>query len=142
MEKFAHELLPGDHCEPLEVIVTPELNQQYLFAQEDFDPRYVNATNAGPPLVHPTFLAQISANTKSPSFRLAPGSGSILAEETIEFFRPAYVNKTLRITWRILDTYEKRSRSYQVMEALVVDEDGTKVLRRELHLTFFFGKTG
>ena len=84
MEKFAHELLPGDHCEPLEVIVTPELNQQYLFSQEDFDPRYVNATNAGPPLVHPTFLAQISANTKSPSFRLAPGSGSILAEETID----------------------------------------------------------
>ncbi|HBK81319.1 MAG TPA: hypothetical protein DDZ83_16920 [Nitrospinae bacterium] len=137
MEKFAHELQPGDRYDPLEVRVSPELNQQILFAQEDFDPRYFDETEFGPPHVHPTLLLMFSANTKSPSFRLAPGTGSILAEATTEFFNPAHVNKKLHISWKITDTYEKRGRNYQVMEASMVDEDGMKILRRDLHLTFF-----
>ena len=137
MDKFAHELQPGDHYEPLEVWVSPELNQQILFAQEDFDPRYFDETEFESPHVHPTLLLIFSANTKSPSFRLAPGTGSILAEATTEFFNPAHVNKKLHISWKITNTYEKRGRKYQVMEALMVDEDGLKILRRDLHLTFF-----
>ena len=43
----------------------------------------------------------MSANTKSPSFKLAPGTGSILAEATTEFFNPASVGKNLHITWPI-----------------------------------------
>ena len=137
MEKFAHELEPGDQYEPLEFTVTPELNQQFLFAQEDFDPRFVVGSDLEPPLVHPTVLMQMSANTKSPSFRLASGTGSILGEEIVEFVNPARVNKKLRVTWEVTDAYEKRGRNYYVMDALVVDEDGVNLLKRQMHLTFF-----
>ena len=137
MEKFAHELEPGDRCEPLDFMVTPELNQQFLFAQEDFDPRFVVGSDLEPPLVHPTVLMQMSANTKSPSFRLASGTGSILGEEIVEFLNPAWVNKKLRVTWEVTDAYEKRGRNYYVMDALVVDEDGVNLLKRQMHLTFF-----
>ena len=41
MEKFAHELIPGDVYDPLEIVIEPDLNQQILFAQETFDARYV-----------------------------------------------------------------------------------------------------
>lgn len=130
--KFAHELAPGDEYEPLEFTVTAEMNQQILFAQEDFDPRFVS----GKPLVHPALLLQMAANTKSPGFRLAPGTGSILSEARTEFLGQVTVGTKLRVTWRVTQEYEKRGRRYYVMVAQITDERGAPVLRRDLHLTF------
>lgn len=135
--KFAHELEPGDEYESLEFTAAAEMNQQILFAQEDFDRRFVE----GSPLVHPALLLQMAANTKSPSFRLAPGTGSILSEAETEFVRPVTVGARLRVTWRVTRQYEKRSRRYYVMLAEVLDAQGAPVLRRDLHLTFTHEKS-
>ncbi len=136
-EKFADELEPGDRYESLEFVVTPELNQQMLFAQEDFDTRYIEARDSHPPIVHPAVLMQMSANTKSPSFRLKPKTGSILGEEVIEYLGTAYLDRKLRVEWEVVKAYEKRGRNYYVMEARITDADGAQILKRELHLTFF-----
>ncbi len=135
--KFAHELTIGDEYEPLEFTATPEYNQQILFAQEDFDPRFID----GKPLVHPVLLLQIAANTKSPSFRLAPGTGSILSEAQTEFLGSVAVGTKLRVTWRVTKEYEKRGRRYYVMVAEITDEHGSVALRRDLHLTFTHEKS-
>ena len=134
--KFAHELEPGDEYEPLEFTVSAEMNQQFLFGQEDFDRRYVEAHVGAPALVHPALLLQMAANTKSPSFELAPGTGSILSEASTEFLNPAMVGATLRVRWRETERYEKRGRHYYVMVAEIADERDLAVLRRTLHLTF------
>ncbi len=131
--KFAHELVPGDDYAPLEFSISAEVNQQFLFAQEDFDPRYL-AGEA--PLVHPAILLQMAANTRSPSFRLAPGTGSIISEAAAQFFKPAYVGEKLRVTWRVTEEYEKRGRHYYVMASEMVNAQGERVLRRVLHLLF------
>ena len=136
MDKFAHELEPGDDCAPLDFVVTAEFNQQILFAQEDFDPRYTGAGKDEPAEVHPSLLLSMSANTKSPGFKLAPGTGSILAEAATTFLGRARVDDRLRVTWRVTEDYEKRGRRYYVMEARMNDGDGRPVLRRQLHLTF------
>lgn len=136
MDKFAHELTPGDACASLEFTVTPAFNQQILYAQEDFDLRYTGGDERSPAEVHPALLLQMSANTKSPSFRLAPGTGSILAEATVRFHNPAPIGATLRVDWTVTDEYEKRGRRYYVMEARMSDGHGRTILTRELHLTF------
>jgi acyl dehydratase len=130
--KFAHELEPGDAYESLEFVASSEMNQQILFAQEDFDQRFTG-TGAR---VHPALLLQMAANTKSPSFRLAQGTGSILSEAQTEFIRPVAVGTRLRVDWRVTQQYEKRSRRYYIMMAEIVDAGGALVLRRDLHLTF------
>ena len=136
-EKFAHELKPGDEYESLVVVIEPQLNQQILFAQEEFSPRYIDQGDGRAPLVNPALLLQLCANTKSPSFRLAKGTGSILAEASVSFFNPAYVGRRLRISWRVTSEYAKRGRNYYVMEAMMHDdEDGRPIVRRDLHLTF------
>ena len=139
--KYAHELEPGDAYAPLEFTVTSEMNQQFLFAQEDFDSRYVEGRNGAPPLVHPSILLQMAANTKSPSFRLAPGYGSILSEAETEFLAPVAVGTKLRVNWKVTREYEKRGRRYYVMVAEVSDESGNLALRRDLHLTFTQAKS-
>lgn len=137
--RFAHELEPGDEYAPLEFVVTHEMNQQFMFAQEDFDPRYLDHSDGKTALVHPSILLQMAANTKSPSFRLAPGTGSILSEAETTFMAPVTVGVRLTVNWRVTRAYEKRGRRYYVMLATITDEAGARVLERTLHLTIPHG---
>jgi len=134
--KYAHELEPGDEYAPLEFVISADLNQQYLYGQEDFDPRYLPVEAGGAGLVHPSALLQMAANTRSPSFRLAPGTGSILSEASTEFLRDAAVGAKLTSRWKVTGEYEKRGRHYYAMQVEIVDERGEAILRRILHLTF------
>lgn len=136
--KFAHEMEAGDEYEPLEFTITPEINQQFMFALEDFGPQYTGGDELGTALVHPVLLLHMSARTRSPSFRLAPDSGSIFAREHVEFLNPARVGQKLRVTWRIAETYEKRERRYHRIKITIDADDGTPILRREMHDTVLF----
>ena len=119
----------GEEFEPLEFVVTPELNQQYLYAEEDFHPRYIEESDKGPPLIHPGILYNMSNNTRSPSFYLPPGWGEVHAAEETEFINPARVGKKVRVKGKIVDRYVKKEREYTVVESLSVDEDGVEIIR-------------
>lgn len=135
--KFAHELKTGEHYEPLEFIVTPDLNQQFLYAVEDFSPIYLLGSNGNPPIVHPVLLMHMSPRTRSPSYRQAPGMGSAFARDRSSYLNPGYVGSSFRVSWTVIDTYEQRGKIYQDYVAVVHDENGTEILRRELSSTFF-----
>jgi hypothetical protein len=135
--KYAHEFVPGDEHEPLEFVITPEYNQQILFSLEDFNPCYIENDGGLPPIVHPVLLLHMSARTRSTSFLLAPDMGSIFARDNACFLSPARVGNTLRVTWKVLDIFEKRGHNYQTMGADIHTEDGTHILHRETDSTFF-----
>lgn len=135
--RYAHELRAGDQYAPLEFVVTPDLNQQFLYAVEDFDPRYLSGRDGKPPLVHPVILLHMTPRTRSPSYRQAPGMGSAFARDRSRYFSPAYVGQRLHVTWTVTDTYEQRGKIYQDYVATVHDGDGILILRRELASTFF-----
>jgi hypothetical protein len=135
--KYAHELKTGDRYEPLEFTVTPDINQQFLYAVEDFSPIYLEGRDGRPPLVHPVLLLHMSPRTRSPSYRQAPGMGSAFARDRSWYRGPAYVGGTFRVTWTVTNTYEQRGKIYQDYVALIQDRDGNDVLKRELASTFF-----
>lgn len=135
-KKYAHLVEVGDEFEPYEFVVTPELNQQFLFALEDFNPRYVEAVNPGQPWVHPGLLLNMSNNTRSPSFSLPPDWAEIHAAEETEYLNPASVGKKLRITWKVIEAYQKRGRPWHALDILIVDEDGLPIMRRKMINTF------
>lgn len=135
--KYAHELQCGDEYEPLEFVVTPDLNQQFLYAVEDFNPIFLEDIDGKPPLVHPVLLMHMSPRTRSPSYRQALGMGSAFARDRSTYFNPAYVGLKLRVTWKVVKTYEQRGKIYQDYVALVQDENGNDILRREMASTFF-----
>ncbi len=135
--KFAHELQSGDQYESLEFIVTADLNQQFLYAVEDFNPIYLDGRDGRPALVHPVVLMHMSPRTRSPSYRQAAGMGSAFARDHSTYMNAAYVGSNFRVTWTIDKTYEQRGKIYQDYVALVEDEGGKPILRRELSSTFF-----
>lgn len=139
-KKRADQMGVGEKFKTLEFCVTPEFNQQYLEAVEDHHPRYLRETDAGPAIVHPALLVNYSNITRSPSFYLPAGMVAIHAKEEIVFLNPGMVGKTFRVYWKVVDVYEKRGRSYQVKEALIVDEDGVEIVRRRITDTYMSGK--
>ena len=135
--KFAHQMKSGESYEPLEFLVTADLNQQFLYAVEDFNSMFIEGSNGMPPLVHPVLLMHMSPRTRSPSYRQAVGMGSAFARDRSIYLRPAYVGSLLRVTWKVTNTYEQRGKIYQDYVASICDGDGHEVLRRELASTFF-----
>jgi len=129
----------GEEFEPLEFRVTPEWNAQFREALEAHYPRYEKETELGPAMVVPGLLIGQSNVTRSPAFRLDPGMAAVHAKEDVEFFNPARVGKQLKVTWKVIDYFEKKGRPYQVKEVLIVDEDGTKILRRKMTDTYMGG---
>jgi hypothetical protein len=134
--KSAHLMQVGEEFEPLTFTVTPELNQQYLYAEEDYHSRYIDHTEAGHPIVHPGLLLNMSNNTRSPSFYLPPEWAEIHASEDTTYLNPARVGKELRVTWKVVDAYTKKGRYWHVLDILIVDEDGMEILRRRMTNTF------
>ena len=130
--KFAHEMKAGDQYEPLEFVVTSDLNQQFLYCVEDYNPIYLDGRNGMPPLVHPVLLMHMSPRTRSPSYRQAPGMGSAFARDRSRYTNPGYVGSRFRVTWTVTNTYEQRGKIYQDYVALVQDERGADILRRDL----------
>ena len=126
--------------EPLEYVVTPELNQQFLYAEEDFHLCYIEETESGPPIVHPALILNWSNGTRSPSYRaptLQSGqqSGQSIragfhARDEAFFYNPARVGGKLKVIWTNVGSYEKRGRPYSTGETLVVNEDGLEIIRR------------
>src|SRR4030042_5129005 len=129
-KKKADQFGLDEEFEPYEFHVTPDFNQQYLEAVEDHHPRYSDKTDVGPPIVNPSLLVVQSNVTRSPSFYLPYGMAAVHAKEEVEYLNPGRVGKSFTVYWKVVDTYEKRGRPYQVKETLIVDEDGVKILKR------------
>jgi acyl dehydratase len=126
----------GDVLEPLEFAVKREWNEQYVYAEEDFHPRYIEETPAGPPLVHPALLLNMSNITRSPSFSLPPGLAAIHTGEECQFLHPARVGGRLKVTWVVRDAYEKRGRPYRVYEVVITGEEGENIIKRTMTTTY------
>ena len=134
--RYAHELRAGARYAPLRFRVSAELNQQYLFALADYTRDYLGGP-AARAIVHPVLLLHMSARTRSPSFRLAPGMGSVFARDDVVFHRPAFVDEWLAVDWYIRDVYERKGRLYQALETTITNANGDRVLQRDAHSLFF-----
>lgn len=135
-QKTADQLGIGEEFEPYQFRVTPEFNHLYLEAIDDHHRRYLEETELGAPIVHPALFLNYCSITKSPSFYLPPGMAAVVAKDEIECLNPGSVGKSFRVSWKVVDTYTKRGRIYQVTEISIVDEDGIRIMRRRMNCTY------
>jgi hypothetical protein len=136
---YAHEMQAGDRYAPLRFCISREINEQYLFALGDYAARYL-VGDCGRGQVHPVLLLHMSARTRSPSFRLAPGMGSVFARDRVTFHRPAIVDEWLEVQWTIREVYERKARIYQALQTRVMGDRGDVVIERDAHSVFFEGR--
>jgi hypothetical protein len=133
-------LVAGEELAPLTFEVTEEFNENFLHAVEDYHPRYMTGEGGAAPIIHAGLLFNFSNLTRSPTFSLPAGVAAIHTHEEATYSAPAPVGSTLTVSWKILDTYEKRGHLYQVIEALITTETGQQVLRR-VSTNIFMGES-
>jgi hypothetical protein len=139
---LANEQKVGEELAPLEIKITEEFNEAYLDSLEDRHLRYMQETEAGPPIVHPGLLHNWSHSSRSPAYSLPKGTAGVMAKDEMEFINPARVGKTLKITWKVIETYEKGGRKHAVRLARMVDEDGIEILRRKIDVAYVTREAG
>lgn len=133
MARTSDTLAVGDTYEALVLRVTPELNQQFLTALDSPHPRYEQ-------IVHPGLLMNFSSITQSPSFRLDDDVAAVGAKFEARYMNPGRVGKTFTFAWTVSEIYERRSRTYQVCDVLITDDDGLEIVRRKINNTFIGGE--
>ena len=129
-----YEYRVGERLKPLELVVTHDMNMRFMYCVQDCSKMYHGEYAC----VHPALLYNMSNNTRSPSFKLPKDMAEIhTAEETV-FIAPALINKKLVFTWKVLDKYLKRGKTYMVIEC-IIKEDKNKVMERKMTCTFVGG---
>ena len=126
-----HDLLKakiGDEFEPIEIVVTEEMVERNAFANDDYNPWYMEDSPFGGRIASPTFLTFHESRIFRGYYAIPPG-GSLHQKLEIEFINPLKVGKKLKMSGKLVDRYNKRGRDYFVAEYLVVDEDGAEIIR-------------
>ena len=137
--KKAFEFTSGEEFEPSELYVTKEFNNNYLHAVEDLNTRYTEHTTNYSPVIHPGLLINYSNITRSPSFYLPSGMAAIHTHEEIHFLEPGRLERRLTITWKVVESYEKRGRPYQVVNSSITDEQQGKFIIRRTTTNVYVG---
>ena len=140
-KKSASDFVVNDEFESIDFQVTEEFNENYLHAVEDFHPRYIEPTSDGPPIVHSALLINYSNITRSPSYYLPADTSALHTHDEVEYINPGRVGSTFSVTWKVIETYEKRGRPFQVIDTLMVDDSGNPILRRKSINTYISGPT-
>ena len=133
MSKTSDKLKVGEKYEPLTLHITPELNNQFIKAIDCSHKRYEK-------IVHPCVFFNFCSITQSPSFFLDRNIEAVGAKFENGFMKKAKVDKKYHFSWKVVGLYERRSRTYQICDVLVVDEDGNEIIKRKINNTFIGGE--
>lgn len=132
----AQEANIGDQIEPMEVHISKDLNDQMLFAEDDFNPIYQSDVEGTRGVVHSGVLLNLTNPVRSPGYSWAEGTLGVHAREDTTFHSMMPVGKTAVLSWEVQDVYERRGRRYNVVDATVTCE-GKVILKRRVYETYF-----
>ena len=126
-----HDLLSaeiGHEIEPVEMVITEELVERNAWANDDYNPWYMEDSPFGGRIASPTLLATESDYMIWGYFAL-PEGGGIWAKQEFEFINPLKVGGKVRITGRLADIQDKKGRDHMTFEFLVIDENNQEIVR-------------
>ena len=126
--------------EPSVFEVKPEYNEQYMYAEEDYNVRYLVKTESGPAIVHPGLMLNQSLASRSPQFRVPKNMISLQVLDEVEWVSIPRVGKTYTVTWELTDIYERQGKHPGIVGCVtgsVVDGDDNLILRHRAHSLLF-----
>lgn len=108
-----------------------DLQGRMLVALEEENPWYWKESPWGDPILNPVLLDD--APMVSANLAYEYPFGFVHARQETEFYHPVPLGKAVRVQTKIVDKYRKRDRGYLVIESLIVDDDGIKIMKTRNH---------
>jgi len=125
----------GHVIKPVEMVITEELVERNAWANDDYNPWYMEDSPFKGRIASPTLLATETDFTIWNHFVL-PEGGAVWAKQEFDFINPLKVGKKVRITGQLVDKHSKKGRDHVVFEFLVVDEEGLEIIRTRSTFAF------
>lgn len=117
---------------PIPFVISCDLNEQYLFAQRDYNPLYVDNQD-GRDLAYPGAVLHAAATGTLPHPRLSQGWTRRVGRDEVEWHAPAYVGESLEVSCTYVSFVERRGRPWLEREIVVRNSAGELKLIRHAH---------
>ncbi len=129
-QKGAHDIWKaelGAELEPMEVTLNEQLVGKRLWANDTYNPWYMEDSPFGGRIVPPTMLSLVQIPMIWGFYTMPPG-GSVNARQELDFIHPVMMGARIRVTGKLVGKYERKGRTLFTFEFSARDENGTEVV--------------
>ncbi len=117
----------GDELESMEVTLSEQLVGRRLWANDTYNPWYMEDSPFGGRIVPPTMLSLVQVPMIWGFYAMPPG-GSVNARQELELLHPVRMGATIRVTGKLVGKFERKGRTLFTFEFSVRDGTGTEVV--------------
>lgn len=118
----------GDQLGSLEFVISAAQIERNAWANDDYNPWYMDDSPFGGRIITPVFLASFDATLFYAYYTYPPG-GSLFAKQEFEYLVPLKIGTKYTMTGALADIYRRRGRTFYVAAMSITDQDGTEVMR-------------
>jgi acyl dehydratase len=126
-----HALADAVVCDQLgsmQFVFSAEKIERNAWANDDYNPWYMDDSPFGGRIITPVFLAFFDATLFYGHFTYPPG-GSLFATQDFEYIVPVKVGTDYTMTGTLVSIYQRRGRTFYVTRMSVTDAHGTEVMQ-------------
>jgi acyl dehydratase len=125
----------GERFGPIDVVATDAMVKAYVYACDDFDPRYLWDAPAAPRVAPPLLLCREARDVIRTVYDIASGGAGMHTKHACRIHDCPRIGELVRISGMHTDKYIKRDKQYIVLESTVTGEDGRMLLvQRSTHI--------
>ncbi len=125
LKRTAQDIVVGSHLPPVEVELTTDMVGRYAATVQDETPWYGSAFDT--PIAPPALISILSGKPMDATYE--PVSGGIHASQEFELLQPLVIGSTITTSGTVVDKFDKRGRTYVILETEYHDQDGNLVAR-------------
>jgi len=117
----------GDALGSREFVITEEMVERNAWANDDYNPWYMDDSPFGGRIISPVYLASFDAQLFY-GYYAYPAGGSLFAKQEFEYFAPVKIGERYTMTGTLVDIYKRRGRTFFKARIMVTDRDGNEVM--------------
>ena len=122
------EARTGDDLGSFPFTLTEEMAERNAWANDDYNPWYMDDSPFGGRIASPVLLASFDAKLFY-GYYAYPAGGSLFAKQEFEYIAPLLLGVEYTLAGVLSDVYERKGRTFYRVEETVTDADGAVVLR-------------
>jgi acyl dehydratase len=117
---------------PIPFVISRDLNEQYLYAQRDYNRMYI-ANEGGRDIVHPGAVLHAASTGTLRHPKLAAGWTRRVGRDEVEWHAPVYIDEPLEVSCTYVSFAERRGRPWLEREIVITNAAGELKLIRRAH---------
>ncbi len=118
----------GDQLGSREFVITEEMVERNAWANDDYNPWYMEDSPFGGRIISPVYLASFDAQLFY-GYYSYPAGGSLFAKQEFEYIAPVKMGERYTMTGALEEIYQRKGRTFFKAGMSILDRSGNVVMR-------------